>query len=85
MLDNNYLYDYFKNSSKSKITTYKDIDNLTKMANDKLVVVDKEVYYRYQHSKFKDYSIIYTDTMMNDYKFMVKKRKIVLSIIYLII
>lgn len=73
MLDNNYLYDYFKNSSKSKITTYKDIDNLTKMANDKLVVVDKEVYYRYQHSKFKDYSIIYTDTMMNDYKFMVKK------------
>ena len=34
-----------KNSSKSKITTYKDIDNLAKMANDKLVVVDKEVYY----------------------------------------
>ena len=73
MLDNNSLYDYFKNSSRSKITTYKDIDSLIKRANDKLVVVDKEVYYRYQHSKFKDYVIIYTDTMMNDYKFMVKK------------
>ena len=73
MLDNNSLYDYFKNSSRSKITTYKDIDSLIKRANDKLVVVDKEVYYRYQHSKFKDYVVIYTDTMMNDYKFMVKK------------
>ena len=73
MLDNNSLYDYFKNSSRSKITTYKNIDSLIKRANDKLVVVDKEVYYRYQHSKFKDYVVIYTDTMMNDYKFMVKK------------
>lgn len=73
MLDNNSLYDYFKNSSRSKITTYKDIDSLIKRANDKLVVVDKEIYYRYQHSKFKDYVVIYTDTMMNDYKFMVKK------------
>ena len=46
MLDNDYLYDYFKNNSRSDITTYKE---------------------------FKDYVVIYTDTMMNDYKFMVKK------------
>ncbi len=73
MLDNDSLYDYFKNNSRSDITTYKDLDSLVKKANDKLVVIDKEVYYRYQHTKFKNYVVIYTDTMMNDYKFMVKK------------
>ncbi len=73
MLDNDSLYDYFKNNSRSNITTYKDLDSLVKKANDKLVVIDKEVYYRYQHTKFKNYVVIYTDTMMNDYKFMVKK------------
>lgn len=73
MLDNDSLYDYFKNNSRSDITTYKDLDSLVKKANAKLVVIDKEVYYRYQHTKFKDYVVIYTDTMMNDYKFMVKK------------
>ena len=73
MLDNNSLYDYFKNNSRSNITTYKDLESLVKKANDKLLVVDKEIYYRYQHTKFKDYVIIYTDTMMNDYKFMVKE------------
>ncbi len=73
MLDNDSLYDYFKNNSRSNITTYKDLDSLVKKANAKLVVIDKEVYYRYQHTKFKNYVVIYTDTMMNDYKFMVKK------------
>lgn len=73
MLDNDSLYDYFKNNSRSDITTYKDLDSLVKKANAKLVVIDKEVYYRYQHTKFKNYVVIYTDTMMNDYKFMVKK------------
>lgn len=73
MLDNDSLYDYFKNNSRSDITTYKDLDSLVKKASDKLVVIDKEVYYRYQHTKFKNYVVIYTDTMMNDYKFMVKK------------
>ena len=73
MLDNDSLYDYFKNNSRSNITTYKDLDSLVKKASDKLVVIDKEVYYHYQHTKFKDYVVIYTDTMMNDYKFMVKK------------
>ena len=73
MLDNDSLYDYFKNNSRSSITTYKDLDSLVKKANAKLVVIDKEVYYRYQHTKFKNYVVIYTDTMMNDYKFMVKK------------
>lgn len=73
MLDNDSLYDYFKNNSRSDITTYKDLDSLVKKASDKLVVIDKEVYYHYQHTKFKDYVVIYTDTMMNDYKFMVKK------------
>ena len=43
-----------------------------KKAENYLIVVDYEIYSHYQNSKFKDYNLIYKDTMMNDYKFMVK-------------
>ena len=72
MLDNTSLYNYFENNSRSDITTYKNNDELVKNANDKMLVVDKEVYNLYKNSTFKDYDVLYEDTMMNDYKFMVK-------------
>ena len=37
-----------------------------------MLVVDKEIYSYYQNNKFKKLKLLYTDTMMNDYKFMVK-------------
>ncbi len=73
MLEENALYQYFKNNSRSNIDTYPSIKTLIKNAGSRLVVVDKEVYNSYKHSAFKDYDILYLDTMMNDYKFMVKK------------
>ena len=72
MLDNTSLYNYFENNSRSDITTYKNNDELVKNANDKMLVVDKEVYNLYKNNTFKDYDVLYEDTMMNDYKFMVK-------------
>jgi hypothetical protein len=38
-----------------------------------MIVVDREIYTYYQNNKFKNLKLLYKDTMMNDYKFMVKK------------
>ena len=73
MLDDDSLYNYFENNSRSNITTYDNLDDLSKNSNGALVVLDKEIYQQYKASKFKDYDLLYLDTMMNDYKFMVKK------------
>lgn len=72
MIRDNSLYNYFKNNSRAKITTYKDIDELLKNSKNKLIVLDNEIYSHYQSTKFKKLKLIYKDTMMNDYRFMVK-------------
>ena len=72
MISGDSLYNYFANNSRAKIKEYKNLDELVKKANNRLVVVDYEIYSYYQNSKFKDYKLLYKDTMMNDYKFMVK-------------
>ena len=71
MLDNNSLYHYFSNNSRAKIKTYDNLDTMLKKADSNLVVVDYEIYSYYQNNKFKNYKLLYKDTMMNDYKFMV--------------
>ncbi len=72
ILDNTSLYDYFENNSRSDITTFDTNTELVENANDKMIVVDKEVYNLYKNTTFESYDVLYQDTMMNDYKFMVK-------------
>lgn len=72
MLSSDALYNYVNNNGKANIKTYGSLDKLIKNAGDRLVIVDRNVYNKYQNSKFKDYTILYMDTMMNDYKFMIK-------------
>ena len=72
MIGNTSLYNYFENNSRSDITTYDSNSDLVKNANDKTIVVDKEIYNIYKNSTFKGYDVLYEDVMMNDYKFMVK-------------
>lgn len=72
MLENDSLYNYFSNNSKAKIKTYKTIEELVKNSKDRLIVIDQEIYTHYQNKEFKKLKLLYTDTMMNDYKFMVK-------------
>ena len=72
MIDNTSLYNYFENNSRSDITVYDTNSDLVENANDKMLVVDKEVYNLYKNTTFKDYDVLYQNTMMNDYKFMVK-------------
>lgn len=72
MLGKDSLYNYFSNNARAQIKTYDTIDELVKNSDGRLVIVDKEIYTYYQSSKFKKLKLLYTDTMMNDYKFMVK-------------
>lgn len=72
MLKGDSLYNYFLNNSRANIKTYNDLDDLIKNTNNKIIVVDYEIYSHYQNSKFKKLKLLYRDTMMNDYKFMVK-------------
>ena len=72
MLGDDSLYNYFKNNSRTKIKTYDNLDDLVKNAKDKLIIVDNEIYSHYQNNKFKNLKLLYKDTMMNDYKFMIK-------------
>ena len=72
MLQEDSLYNYFVNNSRTKIDTYSNINDLVKKSKSRLLVVDNEVYNYYQNTKFKHYKLLYKDTMMNDYKFMVK-------------
>lgn len=73
MIEDDSLYNYFSTNSKANVKGYKDINELLSKAGDKLIVLDREIYNYYQTTKFKNYNLLYLDTMMNDYKFMVKK------------
>ena len=75
MLENNkYLYNYIKSGAMVNVYTSDNIKDLVKQAkkNKGLIIVDKEVYSYYREKELKDYEIIYTDIMSNDYSFMVK-------------
>ena len=72
MLNGDSLYNYFSNNSRANIKAYSNLDDLLKNANNRIIVVDREIYTYYQNSKFKKLKLLYKDTMMNDYKFMVK-------------
>ncbi len=72
MLRDDSLFNYFSNNSRANIKDYKNLDSLLKNADHKLIVVDREIYSYYQNNKFKKLKLLYHDTMMNDYKFMVK-------------
>ncbi|MBQ6498041.1 MAG: GGDEF domain-containing protein [Bacilli bacterium] len=72
MLNGDSLYNYFSNNSRANIKEYSNLDSLIKNAENRMIVVDREIYAYYQNNKFKKLKLLYEDTMMNDYKFMVK-------------
>ena len=72
MIENNLLYNYVDNNGKANIKKYSDVNELVKNAGDTLIVIDRNLYNKNQTTKFKDYTVLYIDTMMSDYKFMIK-------------
>lgn len=73
MLKGDSLHSYFSTNSKAKIKPYNSIDKMVDNVKSNVMVVDYEIYSYYQNSKFKNFKLLYKDTMMNDYKFMVNK------------
>ena len=73
MLNGDALHSYFESNSKAKIKEYNSLDTLLNKADSNLIVLDYEIYSYYQNNKLKNYKLLYKDTMMNDYKFMVHK------------
>ncbi len=76
MIKDDSLYNYFSTNSKAKIKAYDSLDKVISKANNKLIVLDREIYNYYQTTKLKKYNLLYLDSMLNDYKFMVKKENV---------
>ena len=72
ILNNNMLYNYFRDNSKASLVPYDDMETLIKKSSDSVLIIDKEVYTIYKNSKFKNYEVLYTGIMTSDYTFMVK-------------
>jgi len=72
IINNNALYNYFRDNSKASLVPYDNLSQLLKQTRDSVLIIDKEIYSIYRNDKFKDYEILYTGIMTNDYSFMVK-------------
>ena len=72
IIENNALFNYFKDNSKAQLVPASDIKDLIRHAEDNLLVVDKEVYNYYKNGKLSDYEVLFESTITNDYKFMVR-------------
>ena len=72
IIENNALFNYFKDNSKAQLVPSKDIKDLIRNAEENLIVVDKEVYDYYRTSKLSNYEVLYESSITNDYIFMVR-------------
>ena len=69
VLENSYLSDYIKANTKANIATKTNVKDLIEYD---LLALDREVYIYNKNDTFKDYDILYSDIMSNDYSFMIK-------------
>ena len=72
MIGNTALFNYFKDNSKANINEYSSYDEMIKKSKNNIIVVDLEVYNYYRNSKFKNYEVLYTNSIAKDYSFMIK-------------
>lgn len=72
LIENNALFNYFKDNSKAQLVPEKNLSSLLSNSNGNLLVLDKEIYEYYRSGKLSDYEILFESTITNDYKFMVR-------------
>ena len=70
MLSNNALLSYITDNTMANVVTFDKISDLNK--DDNIIILDNEVYIYYHDDYFKDYEVLYSDIMSNDYRFLVK-------------
>lgn len=68
MLSNNQILTYFQENSKAII---KEENSINKLLNADTIIIDKEIYEYYKHSKFKNYEVLYSGNVTNDYVFSI--------------
>lgn len=66
-LTNSIITNYIKANTKANVNEKNSVDEL----NDDIVIVDSEIYNYYKNNKFAKYEVLYTDTVTDDYVFMV--------------
>ncbi len=71
-VSNTYIYDYLiANGITPK--SFSNTDNLLRGINgDSIVMIDRDTYEYYKDNKFKNFKIIYQDTLKNDYTFIIR-------------
>ena len=69
---NTYIYDYLT-ANNITIKGYNNTDDLLRnIKKDSIVMIDKDTYEYYQNTKFKNYKIIYQDTLKDEYSFIIR-------------
>ena len=71
MIGKTALFNYFKDNSKANIDEYSSIDEMIKKSKDNIIIVDLEVYNYYRNSKFKNYEVLYSNSIAKNYAFMI--------------
>lgn len=72
VLKNSTLYNYLKANLKATIKTYETDKELEKLIKDeKIIVVDANVYSANQHGMYHDYTIRYSSILDTDYNFRI--------------
>lgn len=72
VLKNSTLYNYIKTNLKAEIKTYETEKELEKLIkNDKIIIVDANVYAANQHGMYHDYTVRYSSVLDTDYQFRV--------------
>lgn len=72
ILENNSIYNYFKDNSKASLVPFENLNKLLSDSNNNLIVIDKEIYNYYKDKKLKDYEVLYEAVITNEYNFMIK-------------
>ena len=69
---NTYIYDYLTNNN-IPVKGYNNTDDLLRnINNDSIVMINRDTYEYYQNTKFKDHKIIYQNTLLDDYTFVIR-------------
>ena len=72
VVSGSYLYDYLSVNGVSPKGYNNTDDLLRSIGNDSIVIMNRDTYEYYKDKKFKNYKIIYEDTINYDYSFVIR-------------
>ena len=71
-VSNTYLFDYLSQNGISP-KAFNNTDMLLRsIRSDSIVMIDRDTYEYYKDNKFKNYKIVYQDTLKDDYSFIIR-------------